>query len=402
MVKGILDRMPEIDPAYKEEYLAAMNDFNGNKHFWKSDMTIHHRKDFYVSVKMCSARVGGGESCNEENVLGYHLGDGATYFYQSGKEYTNIFPLWDWKLIPGTTTYHDEAPLPVLPCSGYTIKSNFVGGVDDNTNGVATMDYIRDGVFAQKSWFFLNNTIVCLGAGIHASAERTVTTAVNQSLLNGKVMVREGDKISEAGKGKQNLQHVSWVVHDNWGYYFPDQNNVMLSAQTQTGDWNRLMRSQRSKEVKKDVFTLWIDHGKNPQDATYAYYVFPAADPQHIDSRARVIKIQNNQNIQVAEDVEHLISGFVFVKEGAVTSETFGKLSVDIPAVLLLSKKGSQIDLSIADPTHQQKTARVILPGNRKSNTQKGVFDPNKNETSFLIALPEGLDAGKGVRLVVE
>ncbi|MBO9618697.1 MAG: hypothetical protein J7539_06620 [Niabella sp.] len=402
MVKGILARMPEIDPAYKAEYLSAMDDFNGNKHFWKSDMTIHHRKDFYVSVKMCSARVGGGESCNEENVLGYHLGDGATYFYQSGKEYTNIFPFWDWKLVPGTTTYHDDTALPVLPCSGYTIKSNFVGGVDDAMNGVATMAYIRDGVFAQKSWFFLNSSIVCLGAGIHASAERPVTTAVNQCLLNGKVTVKAGEKISAPGKGQQSLQHVSWVIHDKWGYYFPDHNNVMLSCQTQTGDWNRLMRSQRSKEMKNDVFTLWIDHGKNPQDASYAYYVFPAADTQQIDTRAQAIKIQNDQNIQVAEDVAHFISGFVFVRAGTVVSATFGKLSVDIPAVLLLSKKGAQTSLSIADPTHQQQTVHVVLPGNRKSKAAKGVFDPNKNETSFAIELPRGMDAGKSVQLVVE
>jgi chondroitin AC lyase len=41
------------------------------------------------------------------------------YLYQSGKEYKNIFPFWDWKRIPGTTTLQDDEPLPVLTARGY-------------------------------------------------------------------------------------------------------------------------------------------------------------------------------------------------------------------------------------------------------------------------------------------
>ena len=104
-----------------------------------------------------------------EVITGYYLGDGATYLYQSGKEYKNIFPYWNWKKIPGTTTLQDDEPLPELTASGYRIPSDFVGGVSDGSDGIAVLDYNRLGVDAKKSWFIFNDQIVCLGAGVHSS-----------------------------------------------------------------------------------------------------------------------------------------------------------------------------------------------------------------------------------------
>lgn len=44
------------------------------------------------SVKMASRRVIGTELVNEDNLKGYYLGDGATYYYVRGDEYLEVFP----------------------------------------------------------------------------------------------------------------------------------------------------------------------------------------------------------------------------------------------------------------------------------------------------------------------
>ena len=111
---------------------------------------------------MSSKRVIGAELVNEENLSGYHLADGALYLYQGGDEYTDIFPVWDWRKIPGVTCAQTD--IPAFKTS--SIESDFVGGVSDGTHGCAALDYVRDGVVAKKAWFFGANSVVCLGAGI--------------------------------------------------------------------------------------------------------------------------------------------------------------------------------------------------------------------------------------------
>ena len=126
-----MKKMTVLDPEYSDAYKKADNylTLSGNRHFWRSDVQVHRNNDYYFSVKMCSERVIGAESCNSENLQGYYMGDGATFLYQTGEEYRNIFPFLDWKKIPGTTTQQDNDPLPVLTARGYRIESDFVGGV---------------------------------------------------------------------------------------------------------------------------------------------------------------------------------------------------------------------------------------------------------------------------------
>ncbi len=283
-IQRIVNKMPLIDAGFKDQYAAALDDFEGDNHFWKSDMTVHRRNNFYASVKMSSRRVGGAESCNDENIQGYHLGDGATYFYQSNDEYTDIFPYWDWKMIPGTTTFHDNVPLPVLPCSGYNIASDFVGGVSDGVNGIATLAYNRDSLTAQKSWFFFDDAIVCVGANINSNENKEVRTTVNQGFLHGDVLVKQNAAASNNCGGAHNLDNVHWVLHDNWGYYFPEPTNIALSNEEKNGDWHNVLKRMPPATIKASIFSLWINHHTQPKAMQYTYYVFPAATANNIEN----------------------------------------------------------------------------------------------------------------------
>ncbi len=402
-IERILQKMPLADPAGKEQYLTAMNDFDGNKHFWKSDMTIHRRQNFYASVKMSSVRVGGAESCNDENIQGYHLGDGASYFYQSNKEYTDIFPFWDWKMIPGTTAFHDAVPLPVLPCSGYNIPAQFVGGVSDSVNGIATLAYQRDSLYAQKSWFFFNDAIVCLGAGIRSAENKEVRTTVNQSFFKGDVIIKQANGVQTAVAGEHKLDKVSWILHDNWGYYFPGRADVGMSNRQQTGSWHNVLKRMPDSIMNAALFTLWFNHGMQPAAGHYAYFVFPAATSTNIERRAAAFTVvQNTPALQVVENSQLQISGLVFAQPGEAATKNFGKISADKPCVLMLSKKHAAQNLAIADPTHLQTSVNIILPGKRECKAAAAVYNKDKGNTTISIVLPTGPDAGKTVNLTLE
>ncbi|MDI1320221.1 MAG: polysaccharide lyase family 8 super-sandwich domain-containing protein, partial [bacterium] len=158
-----------FDPAEAPAYRAfvarnqpgAANDLVGQRMFWRSDYLVHRRPGFAATLKFSSQRVIGAELVNSENLSGYHTADGALYLYATGDEYEDIFPVWDWRKLPGTTCA--QIPPPAFQTSA--VRVEFAGGVTDGRRGCAALDYRRDGVQARKAWFFGDDVVVCLGAG---------------------------------------------------------------------------------------------------------------------------------------------------------------------------------------------------------------------------------------------
>jgi chondroitin AC lyase len=277
-----LKLMTAIDPSKARTYehligctqADPVDTLTGHKHFWRSDISVHRRPNWYASVKMSSTRVVGAETCNSENLLGLHLGDGVTYFYRTGHEYEDLFPVWDWRRLPGTTSRQDQGSLvpATKRCRG---QSDFVGGLSNGTQGIAAMEYIRDGLQARKAWFFLDEAVVCLGTGINCTAPETVLTSVNQCASNGPVTVSADQRTHQITPGKSFSGHVEWAHHDGIGYVFLDPRAVTVRAETQSGNWHAVHGRESKATVKRDVFSLWIDHGSQPRQAQYAYSVHP-------------------------------------------------------------------------------------------------------------------------------
>lgn len=392
-------QMENLDPKFADDYKKAnqYQNLSGNKHFWRSDFQVQRTPDYYFSVKMCSERVLGAESCNSENIRGYYLGDGASYLYQSAKEYENIFPFWDWKKIPGTTTHQDDKELPVLTASGYHIPSNFVGGVSDGKSGIAVMDYVRDGVSAKKAWFIFNDQIVCLGAGIASSTGIPASTSVNQSFLNGDVIVKTTSEKTFPAESSESMSP-RWILHDGAGYYFPDGGNLKLETKTVTGSWNRVALMYKDEPIKAGIFKLWFEHGANPAGQTYAYCLVPKATKakmQQMEAKP-TFKIRNNDvNIQSVISADENFAGVIFYKAGK--SELFGGIETDQPCVLMVKREGKGLSVSISDPTQKLTKIRLILGGKYKTSTAGVTANYVQNRSEFTIGLPSGDEAGKTV-----
>ncbi|MBC8010663.1 MAG: hypothetical protein H7067_11275, partial [Burkholderiales bacterium] len=166
----------------------------GFRVFWRSDFVSHTRPEFHFSVRMTSTRINGSESGNGENESGTYLGDGATTLMRTGDEYHGVFPLWDWRRIPGVTNaYQPDVPLPFhnwnqgfAADSDYAPGSDFAGGAGDGRDGLAAMTLHRLGVHAAKAWFFQGDTVVCLGAGIRADdSTAPLATTLEQCWAKG-------------------------------------------------------------------------------------------------------------------------------------------------------------------------------------------------------------------------
>lgn len=210
----------------------------GNRHFWKSDFTTHHAPGFYSSVKMASSRVRATESGNNENLKAWYLGRGVHFIFRNGKEYEQIFPVWDWQRLPGTLA-EQKGPLPLFTWGvGAEGKKAFAGGVSDGRYGATAYDYSYDNVTAKRAWFWFEKEIVCLAAGISCSTGNAVYQSINQCLQKGEVTVgSNGMRSQKMTTGQRTASDIKWVHHDSITYFFPQPKTVVVKAENQTGSW---------------------------------------------------------------------------------------------------------------------------------------------------------------------
>ena len=367
-----------IDPSNASEYNDILSRLNGtnapsykvkefNKHFWASDYMLHSRSGYLFTVRNTSTRTVEAEKGNGENLKANYLSYGANFFAIDGDEYTNIMPIWDWSMIPGTT-FPYITTFPSRSDWGVNFGSTtFVGGVSDGVYGSSVLDQNKNGIKAKKSWFFFDNEIVCLGAGIIDNSNRNVRTTINQAWL------KENSFISETGSTSETLQSVSGTTYTNsnlkyirngkFGYYFPNQGNVKFSMKSQSGTWQSINTTGSSTSQSGFVFSLWIDHGTNPNNGNYSYIVVPGIDSaqkaQSYDASVLNI-LENSASKQAVYHTSLDILQVVFYQAGTV-SWGAKSITVDKPCSLLV-KNGSLV--TVSNPSQNSISVQVTLTVN--------------------------------------
>ena len=378
----VMAQMAYVDPAHAGEYQAFIErnlnpeltpPLDGNRFFWRSDYLIHRRAGFFAALKMSSNRVIGAETCNNENLSGYHLGDGMLLVQRSGDAYRDIQPVWNWRRLPGTTCLQTPGPLP--PPKKSRVKSDFVGGLSDGSNGCAALDYRRPGIAAKKSWFFVNRQVACLNAGITATAEDPVFTSVEQRLANGGTAKLYADgKPAEFAGGQQLLDGTDWVEFGGLRYLFPGKQKITLSLAGQTGSWRTSYNKSGipREPVTATVFALGFDHGKQPQNAACAYIITPTDSA----SQPPLEILANTPALQAVATADRQLVQAVFWQPGELALPGGQSLRSSHPC-LVMWKAGT---LMVSDPTQklQQLTLRL-------------------GTAETVVALPGGQDAGRAV-----
>jgi chondroitin AC lyase len=266
------------------DFPAHGNPLIGHKHFDDSDYTVHRSKDWMGTVKMSSNRVIGTELINEDNLKGYYLGDGATYFYVRGDEYLNVFPFWDWRKIPGVTAYEDDAPMPTTKGQNSNNRTDLVGGLSDGKCGMAAMEVNRDGLKAYKAWLFTDHFVVCLGTGIQSDSALCVTTSIDQRLKKGELEVWQSGAWKPITNRECFMQNDLRFFHDHTGYIVIGKDTLVAEAGKRTGRWCDFMKMYRPATVEGEVVSLYLRHGKEPSNASYQYIVFPASRKGRMES----------------------------------------------------------------------------------------------------------------------
>lgn len=402
-----LDRLMVLDPEHKEEYETIKARVTGKQgadygvkpahtHYFRADYTLHSRPHYSFDVRTVSTRTMRCEYGNEENLKTYFVSDGCTNIALQGDEYADIFPVWNWTCIPGTTAPQmKEIPMAK---GGWQTRgtSTFAGGVSDSLYGASTYAYYDSykevNTGAHKGWFFFDDEVVCLGSDITSTATDQVLTTVNQCLTHGEeVLVEQHGKPTSLNAESSLNGPASWVLHRGVGYLFPKGGELTVTRRTQQGSWYDINHSHANDILTREVLTLNLSHGVRPSQGDYAYIVLPGV--KDIKSLRRYSKsnpieiVSNEPDRQVVRHKKLKIWQCIFYQPGSFDHPAL-RVEVDAPCILMLKEEPSgKVTVHLADP--QQKQQEIHLSVSRKGMEKRTICFDFRNT---------GIYAGKSIR----
>jgi len=396
-------RKAELDNLVKIRNGTIAPNLQWNRYFWNSSYFTHQRPTWFSSVRMHSSRQNNMEEpYNDEGLKNHHFADGSNFITITGKEYVDVFPVWDWQKIPGATIVQKPSVLPFkqIPKKGLT---NFVGAVSNGTYGAAATDFssVHDPLQARKAWFYFNNEYVCLGTNIHSTSDYPVATTLNQCNLDGAVTAQTAGKTEVLKKGTQQLKAVNWIHHNKVAYLFPEPVDISLSNQTATGNWKQINHQDWATEepVQKELFTAWINHGVKPINAGYAYIVVPdinANDLKPYQQKNFISIVSNTPQIQAVHHRLLQLTEAIFFEPGMIQLGGGLAITAEQPCMLMVEMAGNQVKkISVADPTQLLKKLSFTVYTPLKG--KNGQLKADMNSTLLEIVLPDGGDAGKSI-----
>ncbi len=408
-VAALALKFKKIDPKNAAVYDAAVARLRSLKsadykvisrhcHYWRGDYTLVNSPEYAFDIRMASVRSSRNENGNGQNLKGYFLTEGAYSIVIDGNEYRNVFPVWNWTQIPGTTLPQMVAiPRPTQwEKPGNAV---FAGGVSNGNYGVTT--YFMDNkdfnvnTQAKKSWFMFGEEIVCLGAGIKSTATEEINTTVNQCMQNGEVYVKQNGNKSYVSVGStvSYSGRLEWVYHNRIAYYFPDGGNMNLNSAPQSGTWYSIATTESKTDVTSNVFKLWFNHGTMPDQAKYEYIIVPnktLAQTRNYNMSDIVIAA-NDADMQVVFNKKLKLWGMVFYKGTTFSNDDFS-ISVDAPCVLMIENSGTALIRGwLADPSQNSSSVRINYTS--KSSGYKDDID---------LQLPEKPYAGSTVTFSID
>lgn len=363
------------------------------------DRVVHRTEDYLFALSMYSERIQNTEIMNDENRFGWHQNNGMTYIYDEDKQYTeNYWNTVNPLRLPGTTVVPVNIGTGKPDGSGFAqggdfcSKESWVGGTSIGNYGVSGMSFSGEtqgiagdapvsyapDLKGKKSWFMFDDEMVCLGAGItNKNMELPVETTIenkklrkdgsNQLLVNGekteipvkeanvKELVERTADVSGTSFEQVNWAHLEGNQSVGTGYYFPKENTEIQVRRGQTtGSWKDVGTFEG--ESTENYLEMWVDHGQNPENASYSYVLLPETSAEETENYAQAPKVtilENSSEVQAVRHETLKITGINFWQEqgGSVDGITSDKAA----SVMLQETEQGTVKVSVSDPTMKNK-----------------------------------------------
>lgn len=361
-VREYLDRVKAMDAVVQEDY---------NYAYYNMDKFVHKRKDYTFMLSMSSERTDKFEAINNAGYTDWYIADGMTYLLMDNAQYIQRW--WnnvDRYEIPGTTV--DSAQRQFLSStSGIYPDNSWAGGASDGKIASAAMILPTSAagkssnVLGKKSYFMLDDRIVCLGSGISGGAGAVYTTIENyisyeknpEGTSNGYVAATvDGADIPYEFDKNFVYRAPCWAWLSNRGYVFLEDMDITVKRAKDSKRFAGVVADGNPNAGDFPFLTIRAEHGENPQEKSYGYVILPNATKAETEAYAQ------NKDFEVIEQSENMHA--LKMADGTILANIFEpctleKFEFQTPCSVILKPNNKGYRLSIAEPT--QREAEVIL-----------------------------------------
>ena len=374
-----LSDLSRILPVLADESVAARPEPRGHRRFGQQERMVHRGTGWAYTVATSSNRIGRYEWGNDENNLGWHQGDGAAYLHladDQGQFADDYWPCVDPYRLPGTTASLTPRPSGASGAgTGIPAAANRWGGGVELAGrwGTAGMDLTNslENLSAHKSWFLLDEAVICLGSGIEVIEDPAETIVENRSFEAGASpsLVLDGQAVETVTSGASpRWAHLDQVA----GYLFWGESTVRAEVAERTGTWydlNSGADTSGPKDERTRTFaTLGIEHPVGASNATYGYVILPGATRARTETAAESYGLEILRQdrtahvVRVVQDDHWVIFAHLFdaTDEGPVRAD--GPCATAIAGHVRGAGRWSpRVEVALSSPTRSLDRVEVEL-----------------------------------------
>lgn len=361
-----------------DDTIPVRGELDGLYRFPSTDRVSFFRGSFAAGLAMNSTRMYTFEAINGEGLRAWYTGNGMLYVYTNDTEQFNdhFWATVDYHRLPGITVARNESKPEREGNSTYGTYS-WVGGSDVLGQYGATGMHIKDKydkTDAKKSWFFFDDEIVCLGAGIkNADSTNPVETTIESRKLkkDDSNLIYVNGEVDDNFNGEyENVKTVlieGNVEDSDMGYYFPENQKIQMVRKEHQGAWTNMYNYYVDKLIDPTIrtnnfATMYFAHGVNPDNAKYSYVILPATDKETLDSYGEnpdIEILENSTNIQAVRDNKLKVTAINFWNDNNTTQSIAG-VTVNKKASVTVMETDETYIIGISDPT-QLNTGKIHL-----------------------------------------
>lgn len=143
------------------------------------------------------------------------------------------------------------------------------------------------------------------------------------------------------------------------GYVFPGGTTLNALREERTGSWRDINGGESPDPITRRYVTLWLDHGADPDAATYAYVLLPGVSAKRTAELAAdpgVEIVANTGAVQAIRAPQLGVSAANFRASGTVRDLTVGQ-----PCSIMIRERAETLSVAICDPTQRQESISVEI-----------------------------------------
>ena len=343
---------------------------------------VHLAKGFAFAISMYSPNMACYEYLNMESEKFWHMSDGVTYLYTADADQYNhnYYATVDMQRLPGTTV--DRSPNRAkdpyytwyLPESKNVYK--FAGGATLGNIGTAGMQYRGQGIGkdrsleVKKSWFMLDQEIVCLGSGITSPTGNPIETIIdNKRLANNSNIITVNNETFHSDHGTKLVKtlHITGNAGESSdiGYYFPEELPVTILREQREGTWNTVEIIPDNK-CENEFATFYIEHGACPNDASYSYIILPCFTSEKTREYAQEPSIEILENSTSAHAIRERLNHILCVNFWNTDSYMSSGVTASTQCCIIVKDETNLRKIAISDPTKDDQVIELRFDFNAK------------------------------------